>query len=208
MKKGPFWWKKLREIKSIFKNRGRIPKEQFREQILMTGNGCCCQFRGVEGTQVAASVKKELEVFPPLASDKTRSSSNQFLSLETSSMDAHELTSLLATQPEGQYLVPPLLSSRLPLLLAQPLQWQPEPRPEKPPNPCETEPRARGAENTNSESKQKINSALSDDSHLSTLICGWPYMSLNVDLFTVGIFKVRFVYSCSDSSYSYANNKP
>lgn len=40
------------------------------------------------------------------------------------------------------------------------------------------------------------------------LICGWPYMSANVDLFTSGIFKVRFVYSCSDSSYSYANNKP
>lgn len=80
----------------------------------MTGNGCCCQFRGVEGTQVAASMKKELEVFPPLASDKTRSSSNQFLSLETSSMDAHELTSLLATQPEGQYLVPPLLPPACP----------------------------------------------------------------------------------------------
>lgn len=33
-------------------------------------------------------------------------------------------------------------------------------------------------------------------------------MSINVDLFTMGIFKVRFVYSCSDSSYSHANDKP
>lgn len=157
-----------------------------------------------ESRRYTSSSKYEKRVgsFSCLSIRQTRSSSNQLQSLETSSMDAHEVTSL-------PRLVPPLLPSCLSLLLVQPLQWQPDSWTKEPPwDPGEIKPSARGAENTNSQSNQKINSALSDDSHLSTLICGWPYISINVDLFTLGIFKVRFVYSCSDSSYSYANNKP
>lgn len=144
---------------------------------------CCCQFKRAEGTQVAASMKKRVRTFPSLS-----------------------------IRQDKEFSFCP---------------WSPAPWMHTNPHPCCAFPHSwpspgnanlrshpwdpaqgRGAENTNSPSKQKINPALSDDSHLSTRICGWPYMSTNVHLFTLGIFKVRFVYSCSDSSYSYANNKP